>query len=331
MISVTHFRPKYCNNYEGDRAKDSWRLIIAIVVLDSWRFPGKILDGLRWSINMDPQVPIYIYIYIVILYSNNGLWYSPRTSRKWNSKQTEKNSLTQSDLLLFPTFYYDVWKCPHGQQPCQTGRKFFCQRSPGRVRAEQNRQPISEDGTLRAWDIRMGARSLFLCDPYAHEGDRGLLARLEFPNDDIGDILKIPNQLNLSVITQQNLRVLLSVELSMIRATCTKENEDATWCNQHTQSVCYGRAGGFMLVVPLHVVPVSANNYEGCPSTKSRLSQKKNRGTQKKRNSPKTNSEVPWSFGPLVLSLVLWSRVPWSSGPLVPLLPWSPHPKTLKP
>ena len=28
----------------------------------------------------------------------------------------------------------------------------------------------SQDGTLRAWDIRMGARSLFLCDPYAHEG-----------------------------------------------------------------------------------------------------------------------------------------------------------------
>ncbi|CAK9040382.1 unnamed protein product [Durusdinium trenchii] len=26
------------------------------------------------------------------------------------------------------------------------------------------------DGTVRAWDIRMGARSLFLCDPYAHEG-----------------------------------------------------------------------------------------------------------------------------------------------------------------
>ncbi|CAJ1414025.1 unnamed protein product [Effrenium voratum] len=30
------------------------------------------------------------------------------------------------------------------------------------------------DGTLRAWDCRMGARSLFLCDPYAHEGERPL-------------------------------------------------------------------------------------------------------------------------------------------------------------
>eukprot|EP00913_Durusdinium_trenchii_P022159 g20820.t1 len=30
--------------------------------------------------------------------------------------------------------------------------------------------PLSVDGTVRAWDIRMGARSLFLCDPYAHEG-----------------------------------------------------------------------------------------------------------------------------------------------------------------
>lgn len=27
------------------------------------------------------------------------------------------------------------------------------------------------DGTVRAWDTRMGARSLFLCDPYAHEGE----------------------------------------------------------------------------------------------------------------------------------------------------------------
>ena len=26
------------------------------------------------------------------------------------------------------------------------------------------------DGTVRAWDVRMGARSLFLCDPYGHEG-----------------------------------------------------------------------------------------------------------------------------------------------------------------
>ena len=29
---------------------------------------------------------------------------------------------------------------------------------------------MSQDGTVRAWDMRMGARSLFLCDPYAHEG-----------------------------------------------------------------------------------------------------------------------------------------------------------------
>ncbi|CAJ1354350.1 unnamed protein product [Effrenium voratum] len=32
----------------------------------------------------------------------------------------------------------------------------------------------AQDGTLRAWDCRMGARSLFLCDPYAHEGERPL-------------------------------------------------------------------------------------------------------------------------------------------------------------
>eukprot|EP00931_Biecheleriopsis_adriatica_P031402 TRINITY_DN1841_c0_g1_i1.p1 TRINITY_DN1841_c0_g1~~TRINITY_DN1841_c0_g1_i1.p1 ORF type:complete len:548 (-),score=105.99 TRINITY_DN1841_c0_g1_i1:46-1689(-) len=30
------------------------------------------------------------------------------------------------------------------------------------------------DGTIRAWDVRMGARSLFLFDPYAHEGERPL-------------------------------------------------------------------------------------------------------------------------------------------------------------
>merc|ERR1711998_264229 len=28
------------------------------------------------------------------------------------------------------------------------------------------------DGTVRAWDVRMGARSLFLCDPYAKEENR---------------------------------------------------------------------------------------------------------------------------------------------------------------
>lgn len=38
----------------------------------------------------------------------------------------------------------------------------------------------SKDGTVRAWDIRMGARSLFLCDPYAHEGDPHLLQPASF-------------------------------------------------------------------------------------------------------------------------------------------------------
>eukprot|EP00435_Cladocopium_sp_Y103_P040010 s704_g10.t2 len=35
------------------------------------------------------------------------------------------------------------------------------------------------DGTVRAWDTRMGARSLFLCDPYAHEGEVVLKRKAE--------------------------------------------------------------------------------------------------------------------------------------------------------
>merc|ERR1711971_1062846 len=35
------------------------------------------------------------------------------------------------------------------------------------------------DGTVRAWDVRMGARSLFLCDPYALEKNRPPLRREE--------------------------------------------------------------------------------------------------------------------------------------------------------
>jgi len=37
------------------------------------------------------------------------------------------------------------------------------------------------DGTVRAWDMRMGARSLFLCDPYAHEGE--IVLKRKAPED----------------------------------------------------------------------------------------------------------------------------------------------------
>lgn len=39
------------------------------------------------------------------------------------------------------------------------------------------------DGTVRAWDVRMGARSLFLCDPYALEENRRPLKCLERGED----------------------------------------------------------------------------------------------------------------------------------------------------
>lgn len=39
-----------------------------------------------------------------------------------------------------------------------------------------------EDATVRAWDVRMGARSLFLCDPYGHEG------RLEVGTVNVGRV-----------------------------------------------------------------------------------------------------------------------------------------------
>lgn len=41
------------------------------------------------------------------------------------------------------------------------------------------------DGTVRAWDVRMGARSLFLCDPYARAENRPELKKAEVSEDEI--------------------------------------------------------------------------------------------------------------------------------------------------
>lgn len=136
------------------------------------------------------------------------------------------------------------------------------------------------------------------------------------------------NQLNLSIITRQKLRVLLTVELRM--ATCTKETEDATWRNQRTQLLWKGRRLHAGCILARYCVPVSANNYEGCPSTKVDFL-KKNRDTMGYSKKPKPESSknkfggplVLWSFGPLLGPLI--------QGPLVLWFLCSPGPNTLKP
>jgi len=42
-----------------------------------------------------------------------------------------------------------------------------------------------QDGTVRAWDVRMGARSLFLCDPYALSENRPPLKTVEMSEEEL--------------------------------------------------------------------------------------------------------------------------------------------------